>query len=76
MLILYVSLKNARGILAFNVRAHRLKMGLSQEALGYKCKMPDVYISKVERGVLNIGIDNLERLAKALKVKVDVLLKD
>ena len=67
---------NARKILASNVRSIRLKMGLSQEALGYRCKMPDVYISKIERGVLNIGIDNLERLAKALKVKVDELLKD
>lgn len=52
-----------------------MKLGLSQEALGFKCKMPDVYISKIERGVLNVGIDNLERLAKALKVDPDLLLK-
>ena len=37
--------------------------------------MPDVYISKLERGILNIGIDNLEKIAKALKVEPYELLK-
>jgi transcriptional regulator with XRE-family HTH domain len=36
--------------------------------------MPDVYISKIERGVLNVGIDNLEKIAKVLKVPAHVLL--
>jgi hypothetical protein len=30
--------------------------------------MPDVYISKIERGVLNVGIDNLEKIGKTLEV--------
>ena len=61
--------------LAANVRHFRTKKGLSQEALGFKCKMPDVYISKIERGILNIGIDNLDRIAKALGVTASLLLE-
>jgi transcriptional regulator with XRE-family HTH domain len=64
-----------RKSLARNLKARRLELGLSQEALGFKCKMPDVYISKIERGVLNVGIDNLERIAKALKIDPELLLK-
>jgi transcriptional regulator with XRE-family HTH domain len=66
---------NIRKVLARNLKERRLKLGLSQEALGFKCKMPDVYISKIERGILNVGIDNLERLAKALKVDPEALLR-
>lgn len=61
--------------LASNVRKIRMQKGLSQEALGFKCKMPDVYISKIERAILNIGIDNLEKIAKALGVKPSQLLE-
>jgi len=57
-----------------NVRYFRKKLGLSQEALGFKCKVPDVYISKLERGILNVGVDNLEKIAKALGVKPSLLL--
>ncbi len=64
-----------RLILAANVRHFRTQKGLSQEALGFKCKMPDVYISKIERAVLNVGIDNLEKIAKALGVKPSTLLE-
>jgi transcriptional regulator with XRE-family HTH domain len=62
-------------IVAENVRYFRKRLGLSQEALGFKCKMPDVYISKLERGILNVGIDNLEKIAKALGVTPSQLLE-
>ena len=64
-----------RHTLASNVRQIRIQKGLSQEALGFKCKMPDVYISKIEREILNVGIDNLEKIAKALGVKPGLLLE-
>jgi transcriptional regulator with XRE-family HTH domain len=63
-----------RIILAANVRKHRKKLGLSQEALGERSKMPDVYISKIERAELDVGIDNIERLASALGLSVPELL--
>jgi len=64
-----------RHTLATNIRYFRTQKGLSQEALGFKCKMPDVYISKIEREILNVGIDNLEKIAKALGVKPGLLLE-
>jgi transcriptional regulator with XRE-family HTH domain len=66
---------NIRTVIANNVRFFRKKLGLSQEALGFKCNMPDVYISKLERGILNVGVDNLEKIAKALGVQPGLLLE-
>ena len=66
-----ISLKE---IVAKNIRFQRLKSKLTQEELAYKCGMHDNYISKVELGKVSIGIDNLERVAKALGVKPSLLL--
>ena len=57
-----------RKIVAQNVRFHRLALGYSQEKLAVKSGMHDNYISKVELGKISLGIDNLERIAKALKI--------
>ena len=65
-----------RKIVAKNIRQRRMALGLSQEALGFKCSMTHVYLSKVESGHISIGVDNLARIAKALKVKPYDLLKD
>jgi len=54
----------------------RKSLNLSQEALGFRCSMPHAYISKVESGQVSVGIDNIARIAKALKVKPFELLKD
>ncbi len=67
-----ISLKE---IVAQNIRSQRIKSNLTQEELAYECKMHDNYISKVELGKVSIGIDNLERIAKALKIPPDLLLK-
>lgn len=63
-----------RTTVAKNVQALRASLGMTQAELGFKCRMPDVYISKVERGALSIGIDNLDRLAWALRVTTADLL--
>lgn len=63
-----------RKIVAKNIRAIRVKRGLTQEQLASKCAMHDNYISKVELGKVSIGIDNLSRVAKALKIAPHLLL--
>jgi transcriptional regulator with XRE-family HTH domain len=68
-----ISLKK---IVAQNIRSQRIKSNLTQEDLAYKCGMHDNYISKVELGKVSIGIDNIERIAKALKIPPDLLLKE
>ena len=65
----------SRIIVAGNIRKYRNRLGFTQEKLAAKCGMHDNYISKVELGKISLGIDNLERIARALKVEPYILLK-
>lgn len=58
-----------REILAINLRRIRAEKELSQETLADLCGMDRTYISGIERGLRNVSIDNLERLALALRLK-------
>jgi len=53
----------------------RNERGLTQEKLGELTGLDRGYISGVERGVRNPSIRNIERLAKALKVKTSELVE-
>lgn len=55
------------------VRELRTEKKLSQEALANKCKLHRTYIGNVERGEKNISLENIEKIAKALEVKVSDL---
>ena len=48
----------------------RLKRKLSQEKLSELAKMHRTYIGQVEAGRRNISLKNVEKLAKALGVKI------
>lgn len=63
-----------RQILAANMRARRAEIGISQEKLAELADMHRTYISTVERSQRNVGIDGIERIAKALKVTMSELL--
>lgn len=64
-----------REILARNIRLLRAEKGLSQEALAFDSGINRTYVSDVERGIRNISLDNISRLAKALGVPAWRLLK-
>lgn len=66
------------GRLAFGrkVRALRLAAGLSQEQLADKSGLHRTYVSSLERGLRNVGLDNILRLAEALGVQPSVLFED
>ena len=64
-----------RAVLATNVRRLRLAVGLSQEAFGEACGLDRTYISAVERRIWNVSLDNIVKLAKALRVEPWQLIK-
>lgn len=57
-----------RRVVADNVRRRRLELGLSQEGLAAEAGLHRTYIGGIERGERNLSLDNIERLARALKV--------
>ncbi len=65
-----------RDVLAKNMRRLRAARGLSQEALAHESDMNRTYLSAVERSERNVSIDNIARIAKALRIEEWKLLKD
>lgn len=55
------------------IRTLRLEKLLSQEKLGEITGLDRTYISGIERGVRNPSLKNIEKLAKALDVRVSEL---
>jgi transcriptional regulator with XRE-family HTH domain len=66
--------KILRGVAAANIRRTRLALGWSKEALAHEAGLHRTFIGHVERGETNLSIDNLERLADALKIPAAELL--
>ena len=65
-----------RKVFARNLREIRAKQGLSQEELADIAGLHRTYVGSVERSERNISIDNMERLASALKINIQDLLND
>ncbi|MCA8349936.1 helix-turn-helix domain-containing protein [Burkholderia cepacia] len=68
-------LLSLRDVLAFNVRAARVRNSLSQEQLGFAANLDRTFISQVERARINVSLDNIQRLAEALGVAAHTLLQ-
>ncbi len=64
-----------RLLFGFRLRELRLSRGLSQEELADAAELDRTYVSSCERGKRNIGLVNIHRLAVALGVSPDKLLK-
>ena len=59
------------------VRSLRMEKGItSQMALASKVGLDRTYIGGIERGERNVGLQNVEKIAKALEVRIDDLFKD
>lgn len=56
-----------------NVRARREAQDLSQEQLAERADLDRTYISGVERGVRNLSLNSVVRIAKALKTSASEL---
>lgn len=66
---------NLRGVFSVNMKKARIAKGISQEDLAFLSGLHRTYISDVERATRNISIDNIEKIAHALDMKPDKLLK-
>ncbi len=55
------------------VREERLKQNLSQEELAYRARVHRTYIGMIERAEKNITLENIEKIAKALKINISSL---
>ncbi len=56
------------------VRARRQEAGLSQMALAEQCGLHFTFVSATERGIRDIRLSNIVRLAKGLGVDAGELL--
>lgn len=52
------------------VKALRTALGISQEQLGLIAELDRTYISGIERGIRNVSLLNIHRIARALQVPI------
>lgn len=58
------------------VREKRLELKLSQEELADKVGVHRTYIGMIERGEQNITLLNIRKIAKALKIELEELVRN
>jgi len=58
------------------MRARREQLSLSQEKLAELANLHRTYVSSVERCQRNIGVDGIERIASALRLRVADLFSE
>jgi len=65
-----------RAAFGYRIRELRERAGLTQEGLAERADLDVTYVSGIERGRRNPGLNILGRLAKALRVSLPTLLTD
>lgn len=59
-----------------NIKKYRQKKGWTQEQLALETNLHRAYIGQIERGEKNIGVKNLEKIAKTLGIPISKLFDD
>ena len=62
--------ETAREKFARNLLRWRTKRGMTQEALAADAGLSRVYISRIENCSDTVSLDNMEKLAAALKIEI------
>ena len=57
------------------LRAHRKKLGVSQEEFADMCGLDRTYIGGIERGERNVSLVNLARIAVTLRLSLSELFR-
>ena len=71
-----ISKYNILNIFGENVRKYRSILDISQEELAHRADLHRTYIGMIERAEKNITLVNMEKIANALQVKIEDLLKN
>ena len=58
-----------------NVRKYRRLLNISQEELAHRAELHRTYIGMIERAEKNVTLINIEKIANALEVKIEDLLR-
>jgi transcriptional regulator with XRE-family HTH domain len=56
------------------IRSERLKLGISQEELAFRCGLHRTYIGSIERGERNISLENIVKIAETCGIPASILL--
>jgi len=64
-----------KAIVGNNIRTHRKRIGITQEALAHRCDMHPVEIGRAERGVRDLRVSTVVKLAHGLKIAAPELLQ-
>lgn len=56
------------------VRMRRYELEMTQEELAEKANLHPTYISSIEKGERNIGLESIVSIAKALKIPIHELI--
>lgn len=64
-----------RKVVGENIRALREERDVPQDELAHRSEIHPTYLSGVENGKRNITLNVLERIAKALNVSEEVLVR-
>jgi transcriptional regulator with XRE-family HTH domain len=57
------------------LRGRRRSLGVSQEEFADLCELDRTYVGGIERGERNLGLVNIEKLARALKISLSELFR-
>ena len=57
------------------LRGRRRRLGLSQEEFADLCGLDRTYVGGIERGERNLGLANIEKLARTLKITLSELFR-
>lgn len=57
-----------------NIKKYRIRKNWTQEELAFQANLHRAYVGQIERGEKNIGLVNLEKIAKALNIDICKLL--
>ena len=58
-----------------NIRANRKRLGITQEALAERCEMHTVEIGRAERGLRDLRVSTIVKVAHGLGIPASELLK-